>query len=385
VFVTLLAVLGLHDVARRERPPEWLWPVLVAGPLLRYENLALTLPALAFLAFAGHRRAALVTLAMLVALVGAFSLFLVAQGLPPLPSSALAKLGQGSGTGAPLALHERLAHSLLGTWSGPWLLLLAGLLLARVRSSGERLGRGFAAVFPVAILGHGLFGGFGWFHRYELYLVAAAVSAAALAHAGRLRAGFRATPRLAGALALAGLALASGKSLYMLVVTPLATHEVYRQQYMMGRFAREVLRAPVAVNDLGLVAFRNPHHVVDLWGLGSPGALAARRSSRDMAWADSLCRRHGVGAALIYRPWFPEPPASWRRVGELRLGRIEDVPGAGPLAGLVRFAHRTRGTVVVAGESVSVYAVRPGDEARLRASLERFRPELVAGAELTLD
>ena len=383
VLLTLLAVLQLFEVAGGGRPRAWLWPVLALGPLVRYENLALTLPALGFLWSMGHRRAALVTLASLAGLLATFSLFLVGQGLPPLPSSVLMKMGAGA---APVPVLHRLVQNLLHTWSGPWLLLLGLALFARVAARGERGLRGFAVVILLAIFGHILLGRFGAFHRYEIYVLAAAVTAAALVHRERIRGWLRAGPGLAGAIALAVLMLASGRSLYALVVTPFATHELYRQQYLMGRFAREILHAPVAVNDLGLVAFRNPYFVVDLWGLGSPGVLEARKRSPDLAWADTLCRRHGVRVAMIYASWFPNLPASWKRVGVLRLAPTPDVPASGSLAMLVRFAHRRRGsTVVVASGSVSFYAVLPEDENRVRESLERFRSRLVEGAELVLE
>jgi hypothetical protein len=383
VLLTLLAVLLLFEVAGGGRPRGWLWPVLVLGPLVRYENLVLTLPALGFLWFMGHRRAALVTMASLAGLLATFSLFLIGQGLPPLPSSVLMKMGSGAG---PVGSLDRLVQNLLHTWSGPWLVLLGLALFARVLVRGERGPRGFTIVILLAILGHSLLGRFGAFHRYEIYVLAAAVTGAALVHRERIRGWFRAGPRLAGAIAFAVLTLASGRSLYGLVVTPFATHELYRQQYLMGRYAREILRAPVVVNDLGLVAFRNPCFVADLCGLGSPEVFEAQKKFPGMAWADTLCRRHGVGVAMIYDSWFPPRTASWKRIGRLRLAATPDVPAAGALAVLVRLAHQRRGsTVVVGDESVSFYAVRPEHEGQVRESLERLRPLLVKGAELVLE
>jgi hypothetical protein len=386
VLLALLAVLQLFEVAGGGRSRAWLWPVLVLGPLVRYENLALTLPALGFLWFMGHRRAALVTLASLAGLLVTFSLFLIGQGLPPLPSSVLMKMGADAD---PVWVLNRLVHNLLHTWSGRWLLLLGLALFARVLARGERGPRGFAVVILLAIFGHSLLGDFGAFHRYEIYVIAAAVTAAALVHRERIRGWLRTGPRLAGAIALAVLMLASGRSLYALVATPFASHELYRQQYLMGRFVREILRAPVAVNDLGLVAFRNPYFVLDLCGLGSPDVLEAQKRFPAMAWADTLCRRHGVRVAMIYDSWFRNRPASWKRVGVLRLAATPDVPASGALARLVRFAHHRLGrggtTVVVGGDSVSFYAVLPEPEDRLRESLERFRPRLVGGAELVLE
>ncbi len=49
VLLTAAAALGLTSHARRGLPPGWLYPVLFLAPLVRYECLAVSLPALAYL------------------------------------------------------------------------------------------------------------------------------------------------------------------------------------------------------------------------------------------------------------------------------------------------------------------------------------------------
>ena len=48
-----------------------------------------------------------------------------------------------------------------------------------------------------------------------------------------------------------------------------------------------VIAAPVAVNDLGWVAWRNDEYVLDLWGLASLQALEARRTYVESAWIEA--------------------------------------------------------------------------------------------------
>jgi hypothetical protein len=101
------------------------------------------------------------------------------------------------------------------------------------------------------------------------------------------------------------------------MVTPRAANNIYLQHVQMHRFATDSWREPVAVNDLGRMAYRNPRYVLDLWGLGTPQALRERRRGGDPAWMDRLAREHGVRLAMIYRHWFPALPAGWTQVATL--------------------------------------------------------------------
>ena len=100
---------------------------------------------------------------------------------------------------------------------------------------------------------------------------------------------------------------------------PLYARSIRLQQREMHRFAAEVLRAPVAVNDIGWVSFRNDHEVLDLWGLASEPARRARQAHAPPQWMDDLARRAGVRAVMIYDAWFGgRLPSTWVKLGELR-------------------------------------------------------------------
>ncbi len=380
VWLTLLTVLELHDVARGALPCARLWGLLVLGPLVRYENLAVTLPGLVFLGAMGHRRAAGLTLGLVLALLGAFSAFLVGSGLPPLPCSVLAKqmmLGEGL---SPMATWlMRLRDNLFHSWSGPWFALLVAVLAAGAARATTARARAFAIAMAAVPGLHLAVGGFGMFHRYELYALAAAVSSTALVYSTTLRRWFDGGARLAPIVVAGMLLVAAAKSAYVLLMTPAATHEIYRQQFQMRRFAQQVLPAPAAVNDLGLVAFGNTREVVDLWGLANPEALAARRAHRQIAWADSLCRREGVVVAMIYAPWFGSLPATWTPLGALQFSEHTRAPESRARAGLEWLAHRWRRRVAVSQVSVDFFAIRPEDVPVARAACERFRCGLVDG------
>lgn len=116
----------------------------------------------------------------------------------------------------------------------------------------------------------------------------------------------------------------------------------------------------MAVNDIGWVAFRNPHYVLDLWGLASRAALRARLSGDDPGWADRMAEEHGADLAMIYSAWLGgEIGSDWVRLGTLR---IEGRKG------------------YVAAPEVAFFATRPGAVEPLRAALDDFAPTLPEGA-----
>ena len=144
---------------------------------------------------------------------------------------------------------------------------------------------------------------------------------------------------------------------------PDASANVYEQHFQMHRFAADLWRAPVAVNDLGYASYRNDHYVLDLWGLGSRRALAHRRRRDGSQWMNDLAREHDVHLAMIYGPWFETLPENWTPIADLRFRR----------------------KVVSAARSlVTFYAL--DEEARTRAlpMLEEFAATLPQGTSLEI-
>ena len=222
------------------------------------------------------------------------------------------------------------------------------------------------AVFVVLAAGaHFLGGRFGWLDRYEVYVMATVVAALIYVWRGPLaRALARPSPRpfLAG---LALIVVAGWPYLRATAITPIAAREIYQQQYQMHRFAAQVLRAPVAVNDLGLVAYRNPHYVLDLWGLGLEEMRRARRHQATRAQVlEALTRSRGIAAAMIYENWFQDVlPTDWRPVARLSLGHE---PWAIDTA------------------TVTFFATAPEQARALRRQLKRFARTLPPGVRLEL-
>ena len=380
IAVSVAVVLGLVHVFEAGRVPWWLVAAMIAGPLLRYEGLGISSGALLVLLALGHYRAALGTALALAVTIGAFTAFLVGQGLPPVPSSTLTKstlLAAGNerhGAGALAAITKNVS-SALSRSPGRLLLGLAALIVARpivVRSFNRRspavLLAGFALTLTAA---HLVAGRYGWQSRYELYALFALLAAAlyqwrdvlvrCIEKAPRGRLGLR--DRHTWALALLPIAILILGLPYLrtTVRAPLAANNIYEQQYQMHRFATAFHRGPVAVNDLGWVAYRNPSYVLDLAGLGSEAARRALMTGTSREAFDVLARRHDVTLAMVYPFVDRVIPAEWM-----------------PLARL----HLSRRSLVVAAPTVVFYATRADAVPVLQARLDAFATTLPPGVRL---
>ncbi len=292
---------------------------------LRFEGAALGLVAAGVLFFTGARVAGLAAAALTLAPIAGFVGFLAASGLEPLPSSVQAKLADGPDlTAGPLALRVAVLRANLAQAGGVLVLALALAALAlwrlapRLRDS--RWG-GLAVAVALPALAHLAFGQIGWLDRYEHYILA--LTAAAVLVLVRLaRAGDPpALPATAAVVLVIGVLLAAYQPHATLRLADYS-RAILSQQGQMARFAKDFLRAPVAVNDLGLVAWRNPNYVLDLWGLASAEARDLRLNAPEPGWAGRLAAAHAVPMAMVYDAWFEGwTGPDWVKIGDFRLTR----------------------------------------------------------------
>ena len=365
VWMAILVVHGTLLALRDDRTRVWLLIAIVVGPLVRYENASLSAATLLCLWWRGERRAAF-TCATLIAIgIGGYSFFLHRIGLSPLPTSVLAK----SAVVAPDGGLKRTLYGLyynLSSTPGLLLSLMAIALGALTWSSARPVQeRRLALAFAGGIGLHLLVGRFGWYNRYEIY----AWSAALLIVAYLWRAPLRATLAAHSLWKVTILAtLITGVACREYVIglanNAFASHDIFLQHYSMHRFATEFLDEPVAVNDIGWVAFQNDNYVLDLWGLASLEALHARGENEDSRWIAPLAERQGVRLAMIYEEWFPGLPEDWLRLGVLRMNTIRVTP-----------AH----------DHVAFYALNEIHAPELRARLREFEAALPERASFDFD
>lgn len=358
IWLTVAGLAGLAEHASGRPVPRWAYAALVLGPFVRYENLALTIPALAYLFWTGERRGALVALALLTIGLGAFSAFLLSRGLGALPSSVLVKQAATS-RGLLPGVATRLKDTVTNQRG---VLLLAGAIaLGGSALSRRRAERGLAAVGVATVALHVLAGAY--VYRYVVYASATVVLILLVLHGPALAARWRARPTATGLLAAASVLLLMAPYVYLIATIPAASHNIAEQQVQMARFVRDEWRQPVAVNDLGLVSWHSPAYVVDLIGLGSYDVVRAHLADPTDRWIAPLVRAHETDLAMIYPDWFSYVPPEWARVGTL---------------------HISTANVTLGGDAVDFYATRPEAVAAITAALRRFRPTLPPGVALDL-
>jgi hypothetical protein len=323
VWASVVTLIGLIEVACGKAPNGIHLIALVMLPLVRFEGMAFAMAALAAFGLLGRWRFAVISGTLIVVVLGLYAALMTSRGLPLLPSSIMLKsriLGDAYD-------HRSIVRSVLDNFTSslayPYALRLLVVTFAicggawslrRDRRSLIVCGAVLAAIF--AHLG---FGQYDSFHRYEVYICALAsvtliwIVAQLLP---RLPVGNRSFTAVITGVTIGFVSL---PYLTAALQTPFASRGIYEQQHQLGRFAREFFPRPVAVNDLGLVSWRNSNFVLDLWGLGSEAVRKAKQSGTyGPAQIASLAESRGIEIAMIYDRWFQSGmPAGWTKVAVL--------------------------------------------------------------------
>ena len=337
VLSVVLIAWGLMCEARESKLHRWLLVAIVVAPMIRYESLAVTTGALMYLALRGHFRTSAVAFILVMLTLGSFSLFLMHLGLGALPTSVMLKSPFMSSLGSQNPFRTNLEFNLrndkgLLLFLGCMVLALYGLLSGR--DEKKRL---LALVTSLAILLHLVAGRFGWYYRYEVYVMGFSLCVMAYVFGETLLGWWSAKQKSGYArIAIVILVLVVSDLRYsyveVLFTTPDASNNIYEQQYQMHRFAKTYYGKPVAVNDVGCVSYGNENYVLDLWGLASSEALTHRRKDPDTGWMNTLAASKGVQVAMIYELWFRRLPTNWKKIGELHLRSTRTSVGYSPVS-----------------------------------------------------
>ncbi len=361
VALALAVLSGVMDVASGGAVPRSMAAAMVLGPMVRYEMLAVTFAAALVLFLRKKRGSALLLPALSVVPLAVFSLFLLSRGLPPLPGSVLAKLAEGGLTGGlagSVANRIRMYSSDIDALRFAALLFVAPVVWLARRADEDRLITLFAFIVG---LGHIILGRFGWFGRYHVYSMVILLIALAWPFRAALNR-FLCTARATGRACL--LALLTAVFLLPEVVTtlktPLASRVIHLQHGVMRTIALEY-DDRIAVNDIGLVSYGNPNHVLDLWGLANEESRK-HHLERGTGWMRRMVEADGAGLVMIYGSLFREEiPESWNRVAVLEM----------------------TGPVVVGFAGVDIFVTPAGDSEKVTDLLERISPTLPSGAFIT--
>lgn len=300
----------------------------------RYEGLFLICGCL--LLFAMNRRfvAALVcSLAGVLPIVGV-GLWNLSHGWFFLPASIVVKRAVFQSSPTVDALWGNIWTNLLHSDAPAALLLLLltalVLLVLQQRQRDHVTGTAGGGIMVFAVTGvlHLLFGrfGFGWFYRYEAYLLALGVATVVPAmfrvphNQCRQRwLGLQTADwALMWLLLFAITALARAVPAHLL--TAAATKNIYEQQRQVARLVHRYYDdETIVVNDIGAVSYYSNARVVDVMGIATLDLARARIDNRLTAEAIlQAAEREQAGIAIVYENWFKDSVAfrlPWRLVG----------------------------------------------------------------------
>jgi len=233
-----------------------------------------------------------------------------------------------------------------------------------VRRSAPLRARHLAGCCAAATLGFALGGTGAYGNRYEIFVWVALLLALLYVHAGAV-ARFIVDARgpLALTVGLLAVPVLSWNYVREVALSDLGANNIHQQQYQMHRFVADFHRGPVAANDIGCLAYRNEHAVVDLAGIVAPGIWRQRLESDDVRWMDTAARAAGARCAMVYEDWFRGIPVNWVPVAELHLGRR---------------------LVSCAGPTVTFFATGADEATALREQLLAFGATLPSGVRLEI-
>lgn len=363
VLAAVVVAEGMFRFAKDGTAGKWWIAAIIAGPLVRYENLALSAAACALLFFHGRKNLAIGAGVAALAGVAAFSGFLVALGLPLMPSSVIVKSHFTGEEGNRLVVLWEAASRCVKEGRGTLMLVLA-LAVAWLGCrawNGGKFRTASLALLGAAVL-HGCFGSFGWLNRYECYIYAALLTALAALAVEFSPRGAPLGRRADAAFAAVALLFTGFPYITELRLVPVAANNVYDQQYQMHRFLTGWWKRPAAVNDLGWPSYRNDHYVLDLWGLGNHEAYL-HRCGEDTRWMVPMVGKHGVDLAIVFEKFLPVYESGWVKVGEMTLSRE---------------------SVILPETTVVFFATRPEAAPEIVTQLEDFRPTLPPGVSMKI-
>jgi hypothetical protein len=284
--------------------------------ITRYENAFLVASACGLLFLTGRFKSAVIIGFISALPIILFGLYAVSKGGLFIPNSIQIKVRQNykqllNGGSALL----EVASSISGL-----ILLAAFAIVNRFRKQQFDRSLWILSIFFFAALMHAVFGGFGWFYRYEAYLIVlACFHLLILAFEWMQVTGWKNR----SFLAVSAIAILFTFNLPLRGMNALrnyirSSYNIYEQQYQMGLFMKKYYNGKtIAANDIGAISYLADVNVVDLWGLGDNEVTRARKAGIwTPAFLQSLVQKKNASVAVVYESWFtPELLNHWQKTG----------------------------------------------------------------------
>lgn len=290
------------------------WAALMTAT--RYENASFVIAAFALLAWQRKFKPAMViSLAGVLPLL-LFGLYAKMHGGYFIPNSVLIKGNQN------FAYFLNGGTTLLQATSSISAIIVVSMFIVFARLQAKKFDRDCWILFMLVIAGlmHSVFASFGWFYRYEAYLIVlGSLHLSKMALLWWQANGLPGVKRQAIPIAMLAILF------YSLPVRGLnsfrnsirAIYNIYEQQYQMGLFLKQYYKQQtVAANDVGAISYMADLHTIDMWGLGNNEVANARRNHY---WTNDFLRKlvadNHTRITVMYDSWFDKDlPAQWVKV-----------------------------------------------------------------------
>jgi len=291
-----------------------MWAALMTAT--RYENASFVIASFALLTWQKRfvQAVAIATAGALPLLV--FALYSKMHGGDYIPNSILIKGNQN------FKYFLNGGTSLLQATASISGILFVAMIIAFRKLQAKKFDRDcwILCMLIIAGLMHSVFASFGWFYRYEAYLIVLGSF-----HLLKMAlqwwevngwGGIKRQIIPIGMLAIIFYSLPV-RGLNSFRNSIRAIYNIYEQQYQMGLFLKEHYKGQtVAANDVGAISYMADLNTIDLWGLGNNEVAIARKHNY---WTNDFLRKlvkdNHTRVAVIYDSWFDKDlPAQWVKV-----------------------------------------------------------------------
>lgn len=172
---------------------------------------------------------------------------------------------------------------------------------------------------------HLLFANVGWFYRYEAYLVFTGIFINSIViyqflYKNKINIELSKILRYSALMLLLCLiVIPLGPRYISFSETPVATHNIYEQQYQMGLFIKQFYNnESIALNDVGAVNYLADVKCTDVYGLSNMDVARAKKGEYyTPEELSGLLKNNNIKVIIIYDKWFKNMiPSDWIKVSD---------------------------------------------------------------------
>lgn len=320
ILFVLIITIGLIELNESQKVPLYLNFFLICAPLIRYENIAISLSGILFLYLTKNKKQAAISFLLMSFLLALFSLFLYVNNNEFLPNSIILKSTQFNQNNKFIAPINNFLKSLKINEGLRLAYVLIAIFYYFLYGDHKNESKKLALITIFAITLHLLFGQYGWFHRYEIYIWIFSSLVLIYLYKNLFIKLFSPSYKNFIFLTAASILLFHNYY-YALLSTPFAANNIYEQHYFMHKFVNYYYKGNVGVHDIGYVSFNNTYYVLDVNGLSNKKVLNFRKNQINSSyWLEELANLYQVNLFIVYEKIL-DIPDNWLKIGSLHLSR----------------------------------------------------------------